>query len=82
MSYIIGRSDADGGRGAGVGLDGSVLAPVVPQVLFRASFDRQSLDFGSAYSPAPDGQRFMVVENLHNEPPTLTVTINWTVGSR
>ena len=55
---------------------------VVPQVLFRASFDRQSLDFGSAYSPAPDGQRFMVVENLHNEPPTLTVTINWTVGSR
>ena len=63
--------------------DSASAAPftrAVPQVLFRASFDRYSLDFGSAYSPSPDGQRFIVVENLHNEPPTLMVTINWTAG--
>jgi eukaryotic-like serine/threonine-protein kinase len=55
---------------------------VIPQILFRASFDRYSLDFGSAYSPAPDGQRFIVLENLHNEPPLLNVAINWTSDGR
>ena len=53
------------------------FASVRPEVLFRASFDRASLEFGSAYSPARDGKRFLVLENSHNETPLLTATINW-----
>ena len=62
--------------------DAPAFDRVVPQPLFRASFDRHSLASGSAYSPAPDGQRFLVVENPHNEAPVLNVVINWTLGGR
>jgi Tol biopolymer transport system component len=53
---------------------------VVPETLFRAPFDRFSLDFGSGYCPAPDGGRFLVLESLHDEAPLLTATINWSPG--
>ena len=50
--------------------------------LFRASFDSQSLAFGSAYSPAPDGQRFLVSERADDGNPLLAVTLNWTPDGR
>ena len=55
----------------------NTFANVRSEILFRVSFDRASLNFGSAYSAAPDGKRFLVLENLRNETPSLTVTINW-----
>ena len=53
---------------------------VVPQPLFRASFDGFSLDFGSAYSPARDGRRFLVVEEVEGHEPVLNVRLNWVPG--
>jgi eukaryotic-like serine/threonine-protein kinase len=48
-----------------------------PTPLFRASFDPHSLAFGSSYAPAPDGQRFLVVEQGADDEPVLTVVMNW-----
>ena len=53
-----------------------------PEPLFRASFDSHSLAFGSAYSPAPNGQRFLVSERTEDADPLLTVTLNWTPDGR
>jgi hypothetical protein len=53
-----------------------------PESLFRASFDPQSLAFGSVYSPNHDGQRFLVAESLQSDDPLLAVTMNWTPGER
>ncbi len=49
-----------------------------PEPLFRASLDPTSLAFGPAYSPAPDGQRFLVVELIGGNEPHLVATLNWT----
>ena len=51
-----------------------------PTPLFRASFDPHSLAFGSTYAPAPDGQRFLVVDQPADNDPVLTVMMNWTPG--
>jgi hypothetical protein len=49
-----------------------------PEPLFRAPFDRTSLAFGPAYAPAPDGQRFLVAEEvIGNSEPYLVATLNW-----
>lgn len=69
-----------------VGADQTLMAVAIkpdgtfkdPEVLFRAAFDPGSMAFGSAYSPAPDGQRFLVNESLEDEDPMLVVTLNWT----
>lgn len=49
-----------------------------PEPLFRASLDPTSLAFGPAYAPAPDGQRFLVVEVIGDYEPHLVATLNWT----
>ena len=45
--------------------------------LFRAQFDGVSIELGSVYSPAPDGLRFLIVENENTEEPVLSVRMNW-----
>ena len=55
----------------------SEFAAGVPDLLFRPSFDPQSVTFGSAYAPAPDGQRFLIIEHMQNDDPLLVVTLNW-----
>jgi hypothetical protein len=55
---------------------------VVSQTLFRAAFDRLSIDFGSVYSPAPDGQQFVVNESVHDGDVLLVATLNWTPTGR
>jgi eukaryotic-like serine/threonine-protein kinase len=52
-----------------------------PEILFRASFDRESMAFGSVYSAAPDGQLFLVNQSVQDDDPLLVVTLNWTPGS-
>jgi Tol biopolymer transport system component len=52
--------------------------PGTPEPLFRAPFDPTSLAFGSAYAPAPDGQRFLVVEAIGDTEPHLVAILNWT----
>jgi eukaryotic-like serine/threonine-protein kinase len=54
------------------------FAAGVPDLLFRPSFDPQSVTFGSAYAPAPDGQRFLIIDHMQNDDPLLVVTLNWT----
>jgi Tol biopolymer transport system component len=49
----------------------------IPTPLFQASFDRVSLAFGSAYAPAPDGQRFLVAAVSGDNEPRLTAELNW-----
>ena len=49
-----------------------------PDLLFRPAFDPQSVTFGSAYAPARDGQRFLIIEHMQNDDPLLVVTLNWT----
>jgi len=56
---------------------GSTFDAGTPEPLFRAAFDRTSLEFGSAYAPAPDGQRFLVAEAIGENEPHLMVTLNW-----
>ena len=60
-----------------VGRDGTTKNA---EILFRASFDPESLVVGSAYSPAPNGQRFLVNESIQDDDPLLIVTLNWTPG--
>jgi eukaryotic-like serine/threonine-protein kinase len=50
-----------------------------PEPLFRTSFEPFSLQFGSSYTPARDGRRFLVVEVVDTNEPRLTATVNWTV---
>jgi len=57
---------------------GATFNATTPEPLFRASFDRTSLAYGPAYAPAPDGQRFLVVEVTGGAEPRLTATLNWT----
>jgi dipeptidyl aminopeptidase/acylaminoacyl peptidase len=45
--------------------------------LFDARFDPQSRSFGSAYAPAPRGERFLVAELAQNAQAYLVVTQNW-----
>jgi hypothetical protein len=53
---------------------------VPSQVLFPAPFERGSLEFGSAYAPSADGQRFLLVESLRDEESLLVATMNWDGG--
>ena len=46
-------------------------------LLFRPAFDPQSVTFGSVYAPAPDGQRFLIIEHMRKDDPLLVVTTNW-----
>jgi eukaryotic-like serine/threonine-protein kinase len=48
-----------------------------PDLLFRPAFDPQSVTFGSVYAPAPDGQRFLIIEHMRKDDPLLVVTTNW-----
>ena len=48
-----------------------------PDLLFRPAFDPQSVTFGSVYAPAPDGQRFLIIEHMRKDDPVLVVTTNW-----
>ena len=48
-----------------------------PDVLFRPSFDPQSVAFGAAYAPTLDGQRFLIIDHMRNDDPLLVVTLNW-----
>jgi DNA-binding winged helix-turn-helix (wHTH) protein/Tol biopolymer transport system component len=57
---------------------GTTFDAGTPEPLFRASFDRTSLEFGSAYAPAPDGQRFLVAEAIGENEPHLIAMLNWT----
>jgi Tol biopolymer transport system component len=50
-----------------------------PEPLFRTSFEPFSLQFGSSYTPARDGKRFLVVEVVDADEPRLTASVNWTV---
>jgi eukaryotic-like serine/threonine-protein kinase len=50
-----------------------------PAPLFRISPDTRSLQFGSVYVPATDGQRFLIVERAGTDELQLVVTLNWTV---
>jgi hypothetical protein len=45
--------------------------------LFRTSFEPFSLTFGSVYTPAPDGQRLLVVEMIEPDEPRLVVSMGW-----
>jgi dipeptidyl aminopeptidase/acylaminoacyl peptidase len=56
---------------------GDELAHGAPIPLFHAPLDARSLEIGSAYAPAPDGQRFLVAEVVENDEPRLRVTLNW-----
>jgi hypothetical protein len=56
------------------------FARVSSTTLFRASFEPHSLEFGSVYSPARDGQRFLVLEVLNTDELSLAVTMNWIPG--
>jgi Tol biopolymer transport system component len=57
---------------------GTTFNATTPKPLFRASLDRTSLEFGSAYVPAPDGQQFLVVEITGDDEPYLIAMLNWT----
>jgi len=57
---------------------GTTFDAGTPEPLFRASFDRTSLEFGSAYAPAADGQRFLVAEAIGENEPHLIAMLNWT----
>jgi eukaryotic-like serine/threonine-protein kinase len=48
-----------------------------PDLLFRPAFDPQSVTFGSVYAPAPNGQRFLIIEHMRKDDPVLVVTTNW-----
>lgn len=58
--------------------DDATFETRIPEPLFRMSPDPWSLQFGSAYAPAPDGQRFLVTETHKDDKPQLIVTLNWT----
>jgi Tol biopolymer transport system component len=51
-----------------------------PDLLFRPAFDPQSVTFGSVYAPAPDGQRFLIIEHMRKDDPVLVVTTNWSAS--
>ena len=51
-----------------------------PDLLFRPAFDPQSVRFGSAYAPAPDGERFLIIEHMRKDDPLLVVTTNWSAS--
>ena len=57
----------------------STFASGAPAPLFRTSFEPFSLTFGSSYTPARDGKRFLVVEVVDPDEPRLTAAVNWTV---
>jgi hypothetical protein len=48
--------------------------------LFRTAIDVRSLRVGPSYAPAPDGQRFLIIERVDDEEVMLTVTENWQSG--
>jgi DNA-binding winged helix-turn-helix (wHTH) protein/Tol biopolymer transport system component len=56
---------------------GEAFESSTPAPLFHVPFDPRSVALGSAYAPAPDGLRFMVVEVVDQEEPRLLVTLNW-----
>lgn len=56
--------------------DGRTFEAQIPEPLFRMSPDPLSLEFGSVYAPAPDGQRFLVAEIHGDDKPQLVVTLN------
>lgn len=56
---------------------GETLEAGTPAPLFRMSPDPSSLRFGSVYAPAPDGQRFLVVELDGPSEPQLVAMLNW-----
>jgi Tol biopolymer transport system component len=77
---------ADGRELYFVSADRMMAVPVVigpafdhgtPVPLFRTSFEPFSLTFGSVYTPAPDGQRFLVVETIEPDEPRLVVSMRW-----
>jgi Tol biopolymer transport system component len=45
--------------------------------LFRAAIDERVLNVGASYTPAPDGQRFLVIERADRQEVVLTVMENW-----
>jgi len=57
---------------------GGGFQPGTPDPLFRVSFPARDLVFGSVYAPAPDGQRFLVNEQVRDSESSLWVTLNWT----
>ena len=57
----------------------STFASGAPEPLFRTSFEPLSLLFGSSYTPARDGKRFLVVEVIDADEPRLTAAVNWTI---
>jgi Tol biopolymer transport system component/tRNA A-37 threonylcarbamoyl transferase component Bud32 len=48
--------------------------------LFRTAIDARSLRVGPSYVPAPDGQRFLMIERVDDEEVMLTVMENWRSG--
>ena len=56
---------------------GPTFTHSAPEPLFRTSFEGFSLTFGSVYTPASDGKRFLVVEVVEPDEPRLTVALNW-----
>jgi Tol biopolymer transport system component len=61
---------------------GATFAYGAPQPLFRMTFNPESLAFGSAYAPSPDGRRFLVNEHIRRDEPALMAAINWSFPSR
>ena len=58
-------------------LTGPAFGHDTPVPLFRTSFEPFSLTFGSVYTPAPDGQRLLVVETIEPDEPRLVVSMRW-----
>lgn len=51
-----------------------------PESLFRIEPEPYSIAFGSAYSPMPDGQSFLVNESIDADPVRLMAMWNWQFG--
>jgi Tol biopolymer transport system component len=45
--------------------------------LFRAAIDERVLQAGASYAPAPDGQRFLIIERVDHQEVVLTAMENW-----
>ncbi len=45
--------------------------------LFRPSIDERVLRAGASYAPAPDGQRFLIIERVDHQEVVLTVMESW-----
>jgi hypothetical protein len=45
--------------------------------LFRAAIDERVLQVGASYAPAPDGQRFLIIERVDHQEVVLTALENW-----